>query len=212
MSYYTTKSSNVERDYVVIRHGFRGMNSTIMGIRFRDGWAVVEKGSKIYFRLKKLPMLKNIQERPLSFLRELPFINRAADIKLIFGADIYAKYTKLITKVEAEEVQEAIQVKEKLHMEDDTNCSYRLENENLCRHSVQNPKVSSYCPLHILKDPRLEELNFVIPLAMNTKDRKKLRKRAFNKLEGIKTTEEVADVSVVEEQTPGADEQINTEA
>lgn len=210
MSYYTTKSSIVEKNYVVIRHGIPNVNSQVMGIRFRDGWAVVEKDSKIYFRLRKLPMLKNPVERPLSFLKELPFITRAMDVKLIYGSDVYAKYVTLDKKIKEDEEVQKIELEEKLHIEDDTKCRFRLDTGKLCRHSVQDTAVSSYCPLHILKDPRLEEIDFTIPVALTAKDRKKLRKRAFSKLSTM--IGENTNVSVVEEEKAGTPEQTTQNA
>ena len=211
MTYYATKSSIVEKNYVVIRHGIPNVNSQVMGVRFRDSWAVVEKDSKIYFRLRKLPMLKNPVERPLSFLKELSFINRPMDVKLIFGADVYAKYITLDKKIKQKEEVEKVQLEEKLHIEDDTKCRFRLETGKLCRHNVQDTAVSSYCPLHILKDPRLEEIDFTVPLALSPKERKKLRKRAFNKLSSTKIEENI-NVSVVEEEKTGTPEQTTQNA
>lgn len=206
--YYTTKSNNVERDYVVIRHGIPNVNGMVMGVKFRNSWAVVEKDSKIYHRIRKLPMLKNPEERPLSFLRQLPFITRPMDVKLIYGADVYAKYVTLETKEKAAEqvIKEAEE--EKLHLEDETKCKYRLESGKLCKNEVYHPDVTSYCSVHIFKDPRLEEMEFSIPKAMTPKDRKKLRKTAFNKLKNYKKTEESVDVSMVQEEASGAEEPI----
>jgi hypothetical protein len=212
MSFYTTKSNIVERDYVVIRHGIPNVNSLVMGVRFRDSWAVVERGSKTYHRLRQLPMLKNPEERPLSFLKNLPFITRPMDVKLIYGADVYAKYVVFYQR-EVEKAEKIRQEQEEiLHMQDETKCKLRLESGNFCKNEVQHPEVTSYCAIHILKDPRLGSIDFKIPTAMTSKERKKLRKSAFNKLKGIKVTEEGSDVSMVEEQTPETEESTREEA
>ena len=212
MSYYTTKSSNVERNYVVIRHGIPNLNSMIMGVKFRNGWAVVEKGSKIYHQLSKLPMLKIRNEQPLSFLKQLPFITRALDVKLIYGADVYAKYITLDQKIQIEtEIAEKAEA-ETVHLESEIKCKFRLDTGSLCRHDILSPEVTSYCATHILKDPRLREMGFKIPLASTSKEKKKLRKTAFNKLKDYKPTEETANVEVVEEETTRTEESLREEA
>jgi len=153
-----------------------------MGVRFRGGWAVVDKGSKIYHNLTKLPMLKNPKEMPLSFLKQLPFITRAMDVKLIYGADVFAKYVTLSDKIEVEEAVAKVTKAEKTHLENKAICCHRLDNGMLCKINVADEKVSSYCSHHILQDPKLEEIGFEIPKVMLPKQRKKLRKTAFNEI------------------------------
>ena len=185
MAYYKTVSDSVERDYVVIKHSIPNVNSNVMGVRFRNSWAVVEKNSKLHHRLKKLPMLKNSREEPLSFLKKLTFINRPLDVKLIYGADVYAKYVRLDQAIIKKEEEDLKVLGEKLHLEDETKCKFRVESGSFCKSKVHTPEISSYCPIHLLNDPRLEEINFTIPTAMDKKERKAIRKTAMNKLKAL---------------------------
>ena len=182
-----------------------------MGVRFRNGWAVVERGSKIYHRLRMLPMLKSPKEQPLSFLKQLPFITRSMDVKLIYGADVYAKYVTLDLKEQKLAEETKIVEEEKAHLDSETNCKFRLDTGSFCKHEVRNPEITSYCPTHITKDPRLAQTTFRMPVASSTKEKRKLRKTAFNKLKELKKTEEKLNVSVVEEETPGTQEQVRGE-
>ena len=200
MSHYTTRASSVDRDYIVIKHGIPNVNSILLGVKFRDGWAVVERDSKIYYRIKKLPMMRNCIEQPLDFLQKLPFITRSIDVKLIYGADVYAKYMTYTQK--KEEVQQEIeeQVQEQSHLENPELCKYRLDKGDLCKHKVSDPSVSDHCPIHILKDPLLQEIGFKIPLAMDKKTRRKIKKTAFNKLKEYNSKKRKNNVSVDKEE------------
>ena len=200
MSAYLSKSSSVDRDYVVIRHTIPHMNATIMGVRFRDSWAVVEKNSKIYYKLQKLPMMKTFIEKPLDFLLKLPFINRSADIKLVYGADVYAKFMTFYNKKEEQDLIEEAEAAELAHINDPTKCNHRKKDGELCRLEVQDIRVSDHCSLHILKDPDLLKTGFKVPMAMDSKLRKKLRKTAFNKLKEYRKSQEKANVSVDQEE------------
>jgi len=94
MSVWTTKSLDRDRNYIVIKHSLKGVNNIINGVKFRDGYAVVEKGSKTYFNLKKIPNLKFSKEFPLMYLLKLPFITKILDIKTVFGQDVYRTFLK----------------------------------------------------------------------------------------------------------------------
>jgi len=94
MSVWTTKSLDRARNYIVIQHTLRGVNYVINGIRFRDSYAVVEKDSKTYHGLKRVPVLRAVKEYPLTHLAKLPFITRPADIRMVYGQDVYITFIK----------------------------------------------------------------------------------------------------------------------
>lgn len=196
MSHYRTRSDSTFRDYVVIKHGIPNVNSLVMGVKFRNSWAVVEKDSKIYHRLKMLPMLRNPQEQPLSFLKNLPFITRPMDVKLIYGADVYAKYIDCIVRKEAAAEEEQKELELKQHLEDPNSCKHIKDDGEYCKQYNHSPEVSSYCATHLLSDPRLQEIDFRLPVAMDSKERKRIRKMAFNKLKKLSKDEEKLNVSM----------------
>lgn len=111
MSYWTTRSTNKNTDYIVIRHTLRGVNGKINGIIFRDSYGVVEKNSKAHKMLKRIPQLKNADEKPITFLNKLNFITRSRDIEKVYGKDVYTKYL-LAVKQEAEQVKLAKEAQE----------------------------------------------------------------------------------------------------
>lgn len=84
------------RNYIVLKHTLKGINTKISNIKFRNGYAVVDKDSKNYKILKKSPMLRAAKEFPLEHLRTLPFITRAKDIIMIYGQDVYNHYMKFL--------------------------------------------------------------------------------------------------------------------
>jgi len=93
-----TRPSGRDRNYVVIKHGLRGINSQIHNVKFREGYAVVDKNSKTYFQLKKFPNLRNAKEFPLTYLRSLPFITRSRDIEMVYGKDVFLSYLEAVSK------------------------------------------------------------------------------------------------------------------
>ena len=92
MSVWTTKALERAVDYVVMQHTLKGVNYVINGVKFRDSYAVVEKNSKVYQMLRKVPVLRGAKEFPLTHLRKLPFISRTLDVKTVYGQDVYMRF------------------------------------------------------------------------------------------------------------------------
>jgi hypothetical protein len=117
MSVWTTKTLNKNANYIVIRHSLRGVNGNVYGIKFRDSYGVVEKDSKLYAKLKKMPMFKGNCEFPLLFLAKLPFITRPLDIKQVYGQEVYTKYLQAVEdeqrRAELAKIEEKKQIQEK---------------------------------------------------------------------------------------------------
>jgi hypothetical protein len=186
MSYWVTRSTTEDRDYIVMKHSIPGVNHTINGVKFRNSYAVVDKNSKTYTDLKKLLVLKNAKELPLMILRNLPFITRPMDVMIIYGKDVYYKYLKQLEGVQAEE---AIQHKEEkviLHFEQG-GCKFKLANGEVCKEAAMEYSPACYCQKHILDDPKVAELGIQKPRIM-TKDQKRVyRERVIDLLKkGLK--------------------------
>ena len=113
MSVWTTKSLERDVRYVVMQHTLKGVNYVVNGVKFRDSYAVVEKDSKTYYMLKKVPVLRGAKEYPLTHLRKLPFISRTLDVKTVYGQDVYMRF---LAAEEAERQSQALleQQKEEL--------------------------------------------------------------------------------------------------
>lgn len=177
MSVWTTTSSGRDRDFVVLKHTLRGVNYVINGIKFRNSYAVVEKGSKTYRDLKRIPVLKAAVEYPLTFLRKLNFITRTSDVKAVYGVEVYTHYLKALEK---ELKEEAIQKKveeEIKHVVEHKLCSYKTVKNELCSIEAVEHSPSNYCMRHILEDPMLLELGIEVPRFIPKKDKwdKKLK-------------------------------------
>lgn len=195
MSVWLTKSSGRDRDYIVLKHTLRGANYAMNGVQFRNGYAVVEKDSKVYFDLKKIPVLKAAQEFPLIFLRKLPFITRALDVKLVYGADVYTQYLKqLDIELNKEKQQKVIQKEvekieqEKAHIAA-KNCCYRTERsggEELCKEEALDQSPSGYCLRHVLEEPKLQELGIEVPKFIPKKDKWAMKEKVAKQLSTLK--------------------------
>lgn len=186
MSVWTTKSSGRARTFIVIQHKLKGFNQHINGVRFREGYAVVEKDSKVYATLKKLPLIKNAREFPLSFLKQLPFITRSMDIKLIYGAEVYEHFVKeYAVKEQEDKVQQKVE-QEITHVESNK-CAFRtLTTEELCKFDAHEHSPSGYCHKHVLDDPKLAELGIEVPKFMTKKERAAMKEKVISQLEDAK--------------------------
>lgn len=185
MSVWSTKSSGRDRDYVLLRHPLRGVNYTVKGIKFRESYAVVEKNSKTYNELLKMPLLKTCKEYDLLFLRELKFITRSNDVKMVFGEDVYRFYIKKLEVALAEEATQERQVKEEKHLEGDL-CKYRTILGELCKFPSLEVSPSGFCRKHILDDPTLPELGIAVPRFIPKQERGDLKDKVIKKLEKAK--------------------------
>lgn len=191
MSVWTTKAYGDEKNYIVMKHTVPGVNHTINGVKFRAGYAVVSKPSKTYSGLKKLPVLKNARELPITFLAQLPFITRAVDIKIVYGSDVYYSYQKAM-KLKLEEEAKIEKVEEiKQHLADESKCQMLTKTsggEELCGYdSIENS--GGFCIHHILEAPIVQDLGIEIPTFLTKQERKQLRHKVAEQVRKAKKVE-----------------------
>lgn len=193
MSVWLTRSSDRDRDYIVLKHTLRGANYSVNGVKFRNGYAVVEKNSKTHKDLKSVPVLRAAEEYPLIFLRKLPFITRPLDVKLVYGADVYSKYLKQLDieiSKEKEFKKEEEQVRkienEIKHVQDHKLCSHRTVRDELCKEQALDESPSGYCLRHILDEPKLQELGIDVPRFIVKKEKQAMREKVAQQLRSAK--------------------------
>lgn len=186
MSLWTTKSTGKDRNYVVIQHPLKGTNNFINGIKFREGYAVVEKDTKNYKSLRQISILRTAKEFPLVFLKQLKFITKSTDVRTVYGMDVYEQYIKeLVPHLEEIKIQEEI-IEQKLEIEKhiETNkCSHITMVGDVCTLESLEYSPSGYCVLHLLQDPKLPELGLEVPKFLTKQERKALRIKIINKLQ-----------------------------
>jgi hypothetical protein len=176
---WSARSLNRNVDYIVVKHPLRGINTTINGVKFRESYAVVEKNSKTYHHLKRMPQLRAAKEFPLVFLDELPFIITPLEVKTVYGADVYQHFVKAREeKIEQlREIEKVVQEEE--HIAEEAKCAFRTKTGELCKNKALIESPSSYCMKHLIFDP---ELKLELPKYMSRKDRRELTKRTLTKL------------------------------
>ena len=91
--------SGYNHEYIVIKHSLKGVNTDVLGIRYRDGYGVVAKGSKTHVQLKRIK-LAITEEYPITFLENLACVTNDTQIKYIWGKPVYDYYLKQKFKVE----------------------------------------------------------------------------------------------------------------
>lgn len=185
MSVWTTKALDRPREYIVIKHTLPGINYSINGVKFRSGYAVVEKASKVYLQLKKIPVLTNAKEFPLTTLRKLPFITRTADIMLIFGRDVYNEYLKAIAPVIKQE--ENVKIQEAITEHIATGgCTYLISDGRICGNNSLEYSPSNFCTFHLIEDPLIEQFGIKKPKYMTKQERKDFKEKVVKVLESNK--------------------------
>lgn len=150
MRYYNSK--NVEREYVVVKHQLRGIDTEILGVRYRQGYGVVAKDSKEYYNLKQIK-LSVVAEYPLIFLKTLKCITNAAQVKTIWGAHIYTAYRKQLDAAS----KKAKVNEEPLHIDTEEIATYRCEQLTAAGTQCKNDSISNscFCKTHIHFDKRI---------------------------------------------------------
>jgi len=56
----------------------------------------------------------------------------------------------------------------------------------LCKNEVVPGSPSKYCKMHLLQDPKLEEVGIKVPKYLTKKERKKFKNTVINKLASLK--------------------------
>lgn len=149
MRYYNSKS--VEREYVVVKHQLKGIDTEILGVRYRQGYGVVAKNSKEYYNLKQIRLCVT-EEYPLTFLKTLSCVTNDAQVRTIWGNNVYTAYKKLIDaefqKMKEQEVEEVIiEPLNKFQCEQITASGTQCKNDSLDN--------SCFCRVHIHFDKRI---------------------------------------------------------
>lgn len=189
-------SRKIDRDvhYILLKHTLPGVDYVVSGVKFRGGYAVVEKDSKIYYNLKKIPILSKCQEFPLLFLKKLPFITRAQDVLTIYGKDVYDRYCEVLQAAQTEEKAAKEQEVEKEHVEAD-GCQFKDEDGSRCNHTAFKYSPARYCSSHLLKDPALAELGFSKPGRMTREETKEYTEKAKRFLQRTVSRKEILERS-----------------
>ena len=186
MSVWTTKSLDRDRNYIVLQHPLKGVNYTVMGVKFREGYAVVEKGSKTYNTLLKMPIFKGAKEYPLIYLRKLRFIIKASDVNLVYGKDVFNQYNTLLQQ-ELEKEQSEEQIRLELEHLDNGGCLFRVTSTNkTCAHQAVPNSPSQYCSMHVLLDPKLESVGIIVPKFIARDEKDKIKNKVLKQLEKLK--------------------------
>lgn len=169
--YYGLKNSN--REYIVVKHQLTGITTEILGIRYMDGFGVVAKDSKEHKRLKQVRMAV-IDEYPITFLTKIKSVINKAQIKVIWGSDVYRCFLKHEKSKEAkpEHIQKAVETPRCIGVKADGNQCGSMALRDF-RH----------CRAHIEQDEKLQPLIKDMKM-MPVKEKRKFITEAIQKARG----------------------------
>ena len=184
---WSTRQLDRDRDYVVILHKLRDTEGMIEGVRFRAGYGVVDKQSKTYSRLKKLPFLKDGLEFPLEHLKNLKFIIRDRDVETVYGKDVYVHYVRALVAHRHKQAEEEKIKQQEQHLESENLCKYRLDSGELCKNEKHEVSPGEHCLVHLLQDPMLDVLEVHVPTRLSKDEKKEWRTKVIKKLTKLKS-------------------------
>lgn len=150
MRYYNSK--NIEREYVVVKHNLRGINTEILGVRYRDGYGVVAKDSKEYYNLKRISLAVT-DEYPLIFLKTLKCVTTPSQIKTIWGQHVYAAYINQIKEVMAKAAESDSDEPIMIEEIQSSQCEQLTAAGAQCKNDAISK--SCFCKKHIAFDTRI---------------------------------------------------------
>lgn len=169
--YYGLKNST--REYIVVKHQLNGINTEILGIRYVDGFGVVARGSKEHNRLKQVRMAIT-DEYPITYLTKIKSVINKAQIKVLWGSDVYRCF------LQHEEAKEAKPEPLREAVETPFCCGTTAAGEPCKTAALRDFK---YCRAHIEEDPKLQP--FIKDMKMMpTQERRKFITEAIQKARG----------------------------
>jgi hypothetical protein len=138
MRYYGKNLRNLE--FVVIKHKLKGLETELLGIRYREGYAVIAKNTKVYHELKKIRNAIDA-EFPITHLGKLACVINDKQIQYIWGKAVYDYYLKKKFEVQntPEIVKKLAEAPECEHIkEDGQKClSKAIKGASLCIHHIR---------------------------------------------------------------------------
>lgn len=169
--YFGLKSST--REYIVVKHQLPGINTEVLGIRYVDGFGVVARGSKEHLRLKQIRMAVS-DEFPITFLSKVKSVINRAQIKVLWGADVYRCFLQHTANKEAqpESIKNAVETA--------FCCATKADGTPCKTSSLRDFK---HCRAHIEKDDKLQPLIKDMKMMPST-ERRKFITEAIQKARG----------------------------
>lgn len=191
---WSTRSSDRDRNFIVIRHKLRETDGLISGIKFRGGYGVVDKNSRYYHSLQKLPLLKNQPEYPLTHLSTLSFIPRSSEIKLVYGEEVYRHFLLAVKKereaqeeivTKAAEAVKLVNQAERLEkVELVGRCEFIAKSDYQCKNEKHPKSLEGFCKNHILQDKTTaKSVGVKLPGMLTTSQKKELKKKILQRLD-----------------------------
>ena len=145
--YYGVKLKD-DTQFIVIQHSLRGFEGEIHGIKYRQGYGVVVKNSKVYRDLKKIKPTPINKEFEITHLENLKCVINSRQIQYIWGKAVYEYYKRVKFKTDN---PHDIRVTTKELPE----CIGQTKAGAKCKSKAI--KGSEYCKKHIQHDPRIKD-------------------------------------------------------
>lgn len=150
MRYYCSKR---QLEFIVVKHRLKGINTELVGVRYRDGYGVVALGSKEYNQLKKIPLAVEA-EYPITYLINLKCIPNAKEIERVWGKPVYIYYKAVRDRQNNKP--------EELQIDTNPICTYIKSDGSKCK--AQSLGYTEYCRHHAVNDNRIKAEYEALPM------------------------------------------------
>jgi hypothetical protein len=148
MSIYYGVKIKKDTEFIVVQHTLRGFEGEIMGLKYRQGYAVVIKNSKTHRDLSKIKPKPNKKEFDITHLENLACVINPRQIQYIWGKAVYDYYKRVKFKTENP-------TDIRVQLEDMPKCVAKTKSGSDCMNKAITH--SQYCKAHIQLDPRIKE-------------------------------------------------------
>lgn len=148
MSRYYDVKLKKDHEFIVVKHSLPGYEGEIHGVKYRQGYAVVIKNSRVYRDLKKIRPFAIKEEHDICKLADIKCVINERQIQYIWGKAVYDYYKQVKFKTDNPSDIRTI-------MENKESCAALTAKGTPCQNKVVDG--STYCIKHIQLDERIKE-------------------------------------------------------
>lgn len=147
MSRYYGVKLKKDTEFIVVQHTFKGFEGEILGVKYRQGYAVVVKDSKTHKDLNKIRPRPIKAEFKITHLDNVSCVINPRQIQYIWGKAVYDYYKAVKFKTENP-------TDIRVQLEKLPTCSAKTATGSDCKNKVIEG--SDYCKAHIQFDERIK--------------------------------------------------------
>ena len=138
-------------------------------------------GRDVYSKYR-LALIKEAEAAEQAKVEQAKEVERKRQEELAAKVELEKQLEEAKQAEDEEKVAEIVEA-----MPEITKCAFQTPDGKLCKNDAFEHSPSGYCKLHLLQDPKLEELGIKVPMAMTKSERRKFKATLYKKLAELKS-------------------------